>query len=194
MGRDVYFMRLAFVSPTHLHFLTQPLLYISLSALYLNLTFTQGRSSHEVPLQQQPVFSQDVGEGSSGQIGDATQSDRPSQPIERQENLILRYQVPQQQYNSRGHPVNPQSRAYDRRIRAAANDVLSVVGVVERKFSDGAVDPTSNRRSSRVFSTEDAIGLVIDIVSYSSYGFATWWINIILTRLLVSCFSPSPKL
>jgi hypothetical protein len=155
-----------------------------LSALYLTLTFIQGRSSHEAPLQEQPTSSQEAGEGSSGQVGDAARSDHSSQRIEGQEDITRHYQVPQQQYNSRGHPVNPQSRAYGRRIRAAANDVLSVVGVVERKSSDTAMDSTSNRRA-----TEDAVGVIIDIVSYTSYGFATWWINIILTRLLVRCFS-----
>jgi len=187
MGRDVYLMRLAFVSPTSLHFLKNLrdcVFILLLSVLHLNLTFIQGRSSHEPPLQQQPASSQEAGESSSGQTGDVALSDPPSQQIEGQEDITFHYHVPQQQYNSRGHPVNPQSRAYGRRIRAAANDVLSVVGVVERKSFDGAVDPISNRRA-----TEDVVGVVIDIVSYTSYGFATWWINIILTRLLVRYFS-----
>lgn len=143
----------------------------------MNLIFSQGRSSHEAPLPQQPISSPEAGEGSSGQIGETTRRDRPAELTERQ-NSTLHYQVPQQQYNSRGHPVNPHSRIYGRRIRAAANDVLSVVGVVER-----VAHPTSNTRA-----TEDTVGIMIDIVSYTSYGLATWWINIILTRLLVRLF------
>jgi len=187
MGRDVYFMRLAFVCPCSQRPLNSPCflthLYFSLVKL---LTLKQGRSSHDSPIQRQSTPLQDVGEGPSLQepvaSGPAENSEQPNATAE---DMIPLYDVPDQQYNSRGHPSNPQSRAYGRSMRAAANDVLSVVGVVERQGADGNSNMNSQRRSEILDRENTAGGLISGFTDLSLHS-ATWWCEVLVMRLLVS--------
>jgi len=99
-----------------------------------------------------------------------------------------------QLYDAKGHPYNPWSRRLGRRLREAMNDVLSVVGVVERSKpnfgldgmgldgSNGPLDPTE----------EDSTGDQLSNAAILDYGIMTSWHSAFIMRLLVpSICSPS---
>jgi trimethylamine:corrinoid methyltransferase-like protein len=56
-----------------------------------------------------------------------------------------------QQYDSKGRPTNPATEAQNAKLRHASNEVLALVGVVERKDSADAkmqLDTTLRREST----------------------------------------------
>jgi hypothetical protein len=93
-----------------------------------------------------------------------------------------------QLYNARGHPFNPWARARSRKLREAQNDILSVIGVTERKIPvdrfdhDGGVYPASGHE---VDPDEDEAGDIIGTVADFDYQFLSWWIHALTNRLLV---------
>jgi len=185
MGRDVYFMRLAFVRPYSQPPLNSPSSPVPTFRGQL-LILKQGRSSHDSPIQRQSTPIQDVGEGPSQQEPVASGPVQNSEHSnETTEDRIPLYAVPDQQYNSRGHPSNPQSRAYGRSMRAAANDVLSVVGVVERQGVDGNSNMNSQRRNEILARENNAGALINGFTNLGLHG-ATWWCEVLIMRLLVS--------
>ncbi|QDS72770.1 hypothetical protein FKW77_004674 [Venturia effusa] len=97
-----------------------------------------------------------------------------------------------QLYDAKGHPCNPWSRRLGRRLREAMNDVLSVVGVVERskpKFGLDGLDSSSSNRLANP-TEEDATGEYLSNIAILDYGFWTSWHSAVVMRLLA--FPPLP--
>src|SRR5690242_3371920 len=97
----------------------------------------QGRSSHEHPPRDDPTVHR---ESSSAQARSRQGSgENAADDAKGDDEPVALYAEYVQRYNERGHPFNPESRAYGRAIRSAANDVLSVIGIVE-KSDDADID------------------------------------------------------
>jgi len=69
-------------------------------------------------------------------------------------------------------------------MRAAANDVLSVVGVVERQGADGNSNMSSQRRSEALAEENNTGTLISGITEFCLHN-ATQWCDVIVMRLLV---------
>jgi hypothetical protein len=96
-----------------------------------------------------------------------------------------------QLYNSRGHPSNPWSRAQSRRSIEAMNDVLSVVGVVQRNLPE-ALEEFGDHLvygSKMANDEESVIGERIGWSAEIANQFMSWWIHAFTNRLLVFTIS-----
>lgn len=99
-----------------------------------------------------------------------------------------------QQYDAKGRPYNPQTEAQNAKLRHASNEVLALVGVVERKDSADAqmqLDVTL-KRAMREHSLikEDNRGTELralaDVVSW----FVLWWPTVLTRRIQIGMYSP----
>jgi len=111
-------------------------------------------------------------------------------------NLIETTQHPNvqdQQYDSKGRPVNLETEAQNARLRHASNEVLALVGVVERKEHTDAklhrkINIERNKRQ-RLQIREDNRGnemsAFIDVVSW----FALWWPTALVRRIQIGLYS-----
>ncbi|KAI9848730.1 MAG: hypothetical protein M1837_006817 [Sclerophora amabilis] len=104
-----------------------------------------------------------------------------------------------QEYDARGHPINPMSRIMGRISRLAQNDVLSTVGVcVATRYSnnpgDGGSENRNNFQSAREridsIMLENEIGLILKTLDLALLFVATWWIAGIRHRLCAFQLSP----
>ncbi|KAM0690311.1 hypothetical protein Q7P36_009078 [Cladosporium allicinum] len=99
-----------------------------------------------------------------------------------------------QQYDTKGRPTNPATEAQNARLRHACNEVLALVGVVERKDSVDAQLQlnTTLRRTARehLLILEDNRGnewsAGLDVLSW----FALWWPTALVRRIQVGIYSP----
>jgi hypothetical protein len=99
-----------------------------------------------------------------------------------------------QQYDIKGRPTNPATEAQNARLRHACNEVLALVGVVERKDSVDAQLQlnTTLRRTARehLLILEDNRGSEwsagLDVLSW----FALWWPTALVRRIQVGIYSP----
>jgi len=100
---------------------------------------------------------------------------------------------PNQQYDSKGRPVNLETEAQNARLRHASNEVLALVGVVERKEHTDAklhrkINIERNKRQ-RLQIHEDNRGnemsAFIDVVSW----FALWWPTALVRRIQIGLYS-----
>ncbi|KAJ9645100.1 hypothetical protein H2199_003104 [Coniosporium tulheliwenetii] len=95
-----------------------------------------------------------------------------------------------QQYDERGHPINPRSRELARQLRRAKNDVLAAAGVVVRKIprsTEGATGEAVTRRISQ--DDYDAESNALTFASWMAVVLrisGTWWISSLRDRSLVS--------
>ena len=98
-----------------------------------------------------------------------------------------------QQYDSKGRPVNLETEAQNARLRHASNEVLALVGVVERKVHTDAklhrkINIERNKRQ-RLQIREDNRGnemsAFIDVVSW----FALWWPTALVRRIQIGLYS-----
>jgi hypothetical protein len=98
-----------------------------------------------------------------------------------------------QRYDSKGRPTNPITEAQNAKLRHASNEVLALVGVVERKDSTDAqiqLD-TTLRRAARehLLILEDNRGnewsAGLDVLSW----FALWWPTALVRRLQIGIYS-----
>ncbi|KAI9755421.1 MAG: hypothetical protein M4579_004278, partial [Chaenotheca gracillima] len=101
---------------------------------------------------------------------------------------------PRQIYDSRGHPINPESRMISRRSRRAQNDVLSTVGVcVATKYSTTSGDEEAEQRAYyrdrrqelKSVKSENELGLILKTMDLGILFLATWWILGLRYRLEV---------
>lgn len=69
---------------------------------------------------------------------------------------------PAQQYDSRGRPINPETKRINREIVRAHNEVMLVIGVAEPENLNAGPEAESQRRHE---SYEEAIGLALGSVS-----------------------------
>jgi hypothetical protein len=102
--------------------------------------------------------------------------------------------VSTQQYDSKGRPTNPATEAQNAKLRHASNEVLALVGVVERKDSaDAQIQlDTTLRRAARehLLILEDNRGnewsAGLDVISW----FVLWWPTALVRRIQIGIYSP----
>ncbi|KUL86085.1 hypothetical protein ZTR_07724 [Talaromyces verruculosus] len=87
-----------------------------------------------------------------------------------------------QQYDERGHPIFPESKALARELRRAKNDVLSTMGVVV----SGEAGRTGNMKDKKSFNAvtaENDYGLVIVAFDHAVHFFGSWWVGSLSRRI-----------
>lgn len=132
------------------------------------LTGLQGRSPYEHP------------EASSASSVD------PSGPVRRVSNIHADSYM--QQYDSRGHPVNPESKALGRELRRAKNDILSTMGIVVSGEDRNSNSPEDQETITQI-AAENDFGLVITTLDQLLVFFGTWWSSSFTGRIHVSANS-----
>ena len=138
--------------------------------------------------------------GRSAYQSEATNNDEghanPQGPSSSDNDLIESVQITDfanQQYDSKGRPVNLETEAQNARLRHASNEVLALVGVVERKEHTDAklhqkINIERNKRQ-RLHILEDNRGnelsAFVDVVSW----FALWWPTALVRRIQIGLYS-----
>ncbi|KAF2810453.1 uncharacterized protein BDZ99DRAFT_520522 [Mytilinidion resinicola] len=93
-----------------------------------------------------------------------------------------------QQYDERGHPVNPASREQGRILREAQNDVLAAIGVVERRtlpLSEDDIQLLCKKIDILdTMESENNAGDLVAAVSTLADVLCTWWIGSLRDRIL----------
>lgn len=87
-------------------------------------------------------------------------------------------------YDERGTPVNPHAREHGRRFRQAQNDVLSAIGVVERRTSPSENLPGAYQERLEQLENEDSVGNAVALASTLAENVCTWWIGSLRDRVL----------
>jgi hypothetical protein len=106
----------------------------------------------------------------------------PSNPVRRVSNVYSdRYM---QQYDARGHPVNPESKVLGRELRRAKNDILSTMGIVV-SGEDRNTSPSDEQQKINQIATENDFGLVITTLDQLFVFFGTWWSSSLTGRIQV---------
>ena len=90
-----------------------------------------------------------------------------------------------QQYDTRGHPVNPESRALGRELRRAKNDILSTMGIVVSGEDRNSSIPNEQQKINQIASEND-FGLVITTLDQLFIFFGTWWTSSVTGRVQVN--------
>ncbi|KAJ5610451.1 hypothetical protein N7510_007170 [Penicillium lagena] len=88
-----------------------------------------------------------------------------------------------QQYDHRGHPVNPESKVLGRGLRRAKNDILSTMGIVVSGEDRNTRVPNEQQKINQI-ATENDFGLVITTLDQLFVFFGTWWTNSLTARIL----------
>lgn len=93
-----------------------------------------------------------------------------------------------QEYNDRGHPINPRSRVEARELRRAKNDILSTVGVVVSKDDDKKLkyQKKSDKQKVSAVICETEYGLALAAFDLGLMFVTLWWIVSLRARFLVS--------
>jgi hypothetical protein len=89
-----------------------------------------------------------------------------------------------QQYDARGHHVNPESKALGRELRRAKNDILSTMGIVV-SGEDRNANTSNEEQKMNQIATENDFGLVITTLDQLFVFFSTWWSSSLTGRILV---------
>jgi len=89
-----------------------------------------------------------------------------------------------QQYDSRGHPVNPESKNLGRELRKAKNDILSTMGIVVSGDDNNATSSNEQQRISQI-TAENDFGLVITTTDQLLIFFGSWWTSSLVGRIQV---------
>lgn len=135
------------------------------------------------------VYLQRIAYGRSAYEHPEERTDSQAQSAGARQPESYRYREWIQQYNDRGHPVNLQSRARARAVRNSCNDVLSVIGLVERK--DDAADSKTNTSSKpnaslvQAVEDEDAVGASLTLGGLYLHDVTCWWTAGMTNRLFV---------
>ncbi|KAJ5176228.1 uncharacterized protein N7482_002105 [Penicillium canariense] len=87
-----------------------------------------------------------------------------------------------QQYDARGHPVNPESRTLGRQLRRAKNDILSTMGIVV-SGEDRSVSTSNEQKIINQIAAENDFGLVITTLDQLFVFFGTWWSSSLTGRI-----------
>lgn len=92
-----------------------------------------------------------------------------------------------QLYDRKGHPQNTRSRALAKALRNAQNDVLSAIGVVERKELHGRLLQKAEREKeeARRKDDEETHAIWLSLVSCMTMEFLTAPVEVVKQRLLV---------
>jgi hypothetical protein len=89
-----------------------------------------------------------------------------------------------QQYDARGHPVNPESKALARELRRAKNDILSTMGIVV-SGEDRNASPSDEQQKINQIAAENDFGLVITTFDQIFALFGIWWSSSLTGRIQV---------
>ncbi|KAF1836820.1 hypothetical protein BDW02DRAFT_577723 [Decorospora gaudefroyi] len=89
-----------------------------------------------------------------------------------------------QLYDERGNPINPRSHDYAKKLRAAQNDVLASVGVLERRRSPAEGLPGRSEERFELLDAEEWTGIVFTFTNVLTEKLCIWWIGSIRDRLL----------
>jgi hypothetical protein len=79
-----------------------------------------------------------------------------------------------QQYDERGHAINPASKAFGRELRRAKNDVLSTMGIVV-SGEEGNLGGSKERQKISLLTAENDYGLVMATSDQALNFLASWW-------------------
>jgi hypothetical protein len=90
-----------------------------------------------------------------------------------------------QQYDIRGHPVNPESKAFGKELRRAKNDILSTMGIVVSREDRKSSSPDEQQKINQVASEND-FGLVITTLDQLLIFFGGWWTSSLTSRVQVN--------
>ncbi|KAF6804727.1 hypothetical protein CMUS01_14784 [Colletotrichum musicola] len=90
--------------------------------------------------------------------------------------------VPEQQYDSRGRPVNPETKRMNRDMVRSHNEVMQVIGVAEPDNSPSCAEVDSLRR---YFNYEDAVGTRLLRFGRALEIAGVWGINGMRLRILL---------
>ncbi|KAJ5112317.1 hypothetical protein N7532_000362 [Penicillium argentinense] len=105
----------------------------------------------------------------------------PSNPVRRVSHIHADNYM--QQYDARGHPVNPESKALGRDLRRAKNDILSTMGIVVSGEDRNASSANEEERINQI-TAENDFGLVITTLDQLFVFFGTWWTSSLTGRIL----------
>jgi hypothetical protein len=125
--------------------------------LTLQFQFAQGRSPYEPP---EPALD---GHGASAS---ATHADGYTQ-----------------EYDERGHPVNPSAKALARQLRKAKNDILSTMGIVVS--GEDAAGSRREQQKSKLIAEENDYGLAMATIDQVVMFVCPWWITSFASRIQV---------
>lgn len=98
-----------------------------------------------------------------------------------------------QQYDARGHPVNPQSKALGRELRRAKNDILSTMGVVVSGEDRNATSSNEQQKINEI-AAENDFGLLISSLDQLFVFLGTWWTSSFTARIQVILTFPGSGL
>ncbi|WEW61285.1 hypothetical protein PRK78_006775 [Emydomyces testavorans] len=87
-----------------------------------------------------------------------------------------------QQYDDRGHPTNPESKALAKQLRRAKNDILSTMGIVV-SGEDGKSGSAKDREKAELLTTENAYGIIIATIDQIAMFTTSWWASSLTARL-----------
>ncbi|KAE8394587.1 hypothetical protein BDV23DRAFT_196121 [Aspergillus alliaceus] len=86
-----------------------------------------------------------------------------------------------QQYDERGHPINPESKSFGRELRRAKNDILSTMGIVVSE--DGNASGLSEQQKIDIIAAENDYGLVMATLDQVSVFLGSWWTSSLMGRI-----------
>jgi hypothetical protein len=89
-----------------------------------------------------------------------------------------------QQYDERGHPTFPRSKALARDLRRAKNDVLSTMGVVV-SGETGRPGTSRDRKRVKTITAENDYGLLLVALDHITDFFGSWGVVSLLSRVQV---------
>lgn len=95
-----------------------------------------------------------------------------------------------QEYDSKGRPTNADSKAREKRLRRAKNDILSIMGIVINSRNADADASNTLRRKRESLLNENEAGLAMSIVSDIVFVLAGWRIRTYDQRFQVCVDSP----
>ncbi|KAJ5227187.1 uncharacterized protein N7469_007193 [Penicillium citrinum] len=104
----------------------------------------------------------------------------PASPVRRVSHIHADSYM--QQYDSRGHPVNPESKNLGRELRKAKNDILSTMGIVVSGDDSNATSSNEQQRISQI-TAENDFGLVITTTDQLLIFFGSWWTSSLVGRI-----------
>ncbi|KAJ5215942.1 uncharacterized protein N7498_002349 [Penicillium cinerascens] len=104
----------------------------------------------------------------------------PSSPVRRVSNVHSDNYM--QQYDARGHPVNPESKVLGRELRRAKNDILSTMGVVV-SGEDRNANSSNDQEKINQIAAENDFGLVITTIDQLFVFLGTWWSSSLTGRI-----------
>ena len=97
-----------------------------------------------------------------------------------------------QRYDSKGRPINPETEAYNAAMRQAQNEVLALVGVVERKDRADRLDEMRSRlgREARqnLLALEQDRGEILELIAIPLSFISHLWLDAFVQRIQIGFY------